>query len=214
MKFQSFRVAGLWAGALALIQTACVTSVSLRDSMVPSPPSLMVATKSPRTAYLVLDAARVPSRMAVAVDGQHRGGEVTELDVFVSRDLQALLANYFEEVKVVPSAQVLPDPHGVVIEVKVERIEIRTVGPGAGYATIKWGAGLRPVEHKEYLYAFASESAGTPGTEVKIVLRSAFETALTQFLQGYTDKEIHQKILAADADADVPGPEASGPTRL
>lgn len=213
MKVQSYRPVGLWAVSLALAQTACVGSVSLRDALVPSPPSLMVATKSPRTAYLVLDATRVPSRMAVAVDGQHHGGEVTELDVFVSRDLQAMLSNYFEEVKVVPSTKALPDPHGVVIEVKVERIEIRTVGAGAGYATIKWGVGLRPVEHKEYLYAFASESAGTPGTEVKIVLRSAFETALTQFLQGYTDKEIHQKILAADAEADDPTPD-SGPTRL
>lgn len=186
----------------------CVTSRSAThfsvNTLQLAPPSLMVAKKSPRTAVLVLDTAKVPAELAVLVDGEDRGGRITDVHAFVQRDLVRVFKNYFEDVQVLTPDQPLPSSPHAVIDVKIDRVEVRVtqtradgiVTRSAGYAAMTWGLALRLSEASEYLYSFAGQSAGAPGGEPPVVLRSMFEAGISDMLSGYTEKKVHAAVLS------------------
>jgi hypothetical protein len=169
----------------------------------------MVAKRSPLTAYLVLDPAKVPTELPVLVDNAERGGKLQDVQAFVERDLAKVFGNYFEKVEVVAPGQPLPSTPHAVIDVKVERVEVRVSGTSGGisrgYAAMTWGLGLRLSEGSEYLYSFAGESSGAPTGDVGVVFRSMFEAGITDMLKGYTDKDIHAKVLSLPSPAPTAG---------
>ncbi len=184
------------------------------EQLAPTPPSLMIAKRSPRTAYLVLDPARVPAELPVLVAGQDRGGKLVSVQSFVERDLRRVLNNYFAQVEVVaPGAVPANKPH-VVVDVKLERVEVLQtsrrqdgiVTHTAGAAMLTWGLGMRASDEDEYLFSFAGESVGVPNEDPNFVFRSMLEAALSQLLKGYTEKKVHQRVMG------LPGGEAPGTT--
>jgi hypothetical protein len=207
--------------ALALVAVGCggPSELSLRALAV-KPPSLLLSQKSPRTAYLLVDPRRVPSSMPVMVGGVDQGGRIVDVDTFVSRDLEHALSNYFNDVRVVSSPPTDPNPH-VVIEVRLDRIEVvqmarRTARPeekdlgqraaaiagvettvDKGAAVLTWAFAIRLSESPNYLFSFAAESPGHAGEDPAFVFRTMFETAIVQLLKAYSDKKVHQAILAA-----------------
>lgn len=198
----------LLAGAAALLTASgCVivagpSQLSV-EQLAPTPPSLMIAKKSPRIAYLVLDPARVPSELPVLVAGQDRGGKLVSTQTFVERDVRRALSNYFAQVEVVaPGAVPANKPH-VVVDVKLERVEVLQTSRRqdgilthtAGAAMLTWGLGLRASEEDEYLYTFAGESVGVPNEDPSFVFRSMLEAAIAQMLKGYTEKRVHERVM-------------------
>lgn len=210
--------ASLALGACAIAQSA----YSLRD-IQPSPPSLMIAQRAPRVAYLVVDEGKVPDEMPVLVAGEDRGGRLTAMREFVRRDLRKALGTFFSRVEIVPGAQAIPAGPHVVVDVKLDRVEVvvtntRTQGPGTyngpvtvtqnrGVAVLTWGLALRPSEAGEYLYSFAGQSAGVPDERPEFVFRSMLESAISDMLKGYVDKKVHDKLLSLP-----PAPPASSQT--
>lgn len=167
------------------------------------PPSLMVAQKSPRTAYIVLDSGKVPAQAPVLVDGVDRGGKLTDVQTFVHRDLKQALSTYFADVQVVSPGQPMAGTPHVVVDVKLDRVEVVITSTAylksqtirSGSAVLTWGIGLRPSEGKEYMFSFAGEAAGNPGQEPEFVFRSMFESAIGGFLKAYSDKNVHDQML-------------------
>ena len=199
---------------VALAVSGCATSRLSVGSMAVSPPSLMVAKKSPRTLLIVVDPARVPAEVPVLVGGEDRGGRLTEVQQFVTRDLKKAFSTYFDQVVVAaPGQAVPPGPHAIA-DVKLERVEVvqtarRSSGVmtyTAGAAAMTWGLGLRLSESDEYLYSFAGESVGTPSESPDFVFRTMFESAITDLLKGYTDKGVHARLLEAPAPEHSPSP--------
>jgi hypothetical protein len=192
--------------AVSLFLACGPSKLSVRQMNVASP-SLMIAKKSPRTAYLVLDPARVPAHLPVLVNNTDRGGRLEDVQAFVDRDIHRAFSNYFQKVEVVaPGHDFGSEPH-VVIEVKLERVEVRSQvlgGVSRGYAAMTWGMGIRLSGDEEYLYTFAGESVGSPTADVNVVFRSMFESAVTDMLKGYTDKQVHAVVLRSDVPAPAP----------
>lgn len=197
-----------WLALVSVLLSASCVSVSgpsrlSLKSMAVSPPSLMIATKSQRTAFIVLDDAKAPREMPILVGGKDRGGRLDDTQSFVERDLKRAFENYFRNVQVVSPGTPLGNAPHVVIDVKLDRIEViqtarrksGVVTYHAGAASLTWGLGVRPSESSEYLYSFAGESVGAPGEDPMFVFRSMFEAGITDMLKGYTDKKVHEKVL-------------------
>lgn len=203
--------------AVVCVGLACAVApskFSLREVNVAAP-SLMIAHKSPRTAYLVLDPAKVPNVLPVLVDNQDRGGRLEDVQAFVTRDLAKVFGNYFQKVEVVAPGQPIPqDDSAAVVDVKIDRVEVRVMqtsqGVSSGYAALTWGLGLRLSEGNDYLYSFAGESHSTPTSDVSVAFRSMFEAAITDMLAGYTDKKVHEAVLAASPGSRPTAIPASG----
>jgi hypothetical protein len=178
----------------------------------PTPPSLLVARVSPRTAVLVVDAGRVPDEIPVLVGGENRGGSLVDFHEFVRRDLRRVFLNYFQDVQVVAAGDPTPPEPHIVIDVKVDRVEVlvtqRTqdgiLTRSSGYASMTWGLAIRASEAPDYLYSYAGENPGAPADDPSFVFRSMLESAIAAMLKGYTDKEIQKTILDLPAPAPVP----------
>lgn len=211
----------LWMVPLAVFAAGCggPTELSVRALAV-KPPALLMSQKSPRIAYVLMDPRRVPASMPVIVGGVDQGGRIVDADAFVTRDLTHALSNYFTDVRVVASAPTDPNPH-VVIEVRLDRIEVvqtqrRTARPeeknlgqraaaiagvettvDRGAAVLTWAFAIRLSGSPDYLFSFAAESPGHAGDDPAFVFRTMFETAIAQLLHAYSEKRVHQAILAA-----------------
>jgi hypothetical protein len=201
----------LFVGLVALTTSGCGPSEFSLKAIQPAPPSLMVAKKSPRVAFLVIDDAKVPDRVSVLVGGKDRGGKLIDFKEFVRRDLQRAFSNYFADVKVVAANEPLPKEPCVAIDVKVDRVEVVAI-QGIGHAVMTWGMGIRPSEAEDYLFSFAGQSAGDVANEPVFVFRSMLEAAITDMLKGYTDKQVHQKILELSVPPAAPAAVPSTPT--
>jgi len=199
-------------GAVAVIITiGCFggpTTISAKKLRV-SPPALMIAKKVPRTAYIVVDPDKIPASLTVLVDGKPRGGTITDVQEFANRDLKRAFSNYFENVEVVAPGWVPPPTEHAVIDARVDRIEVRRAGSSGGvsygFAALTWGLGMRISESSDYVYTFAGESVSPPGGDPNLVFRSMFEAAITDMLKGYTDKQIHDRLLSVSS-GDKPAP--------
>lgn len=202
----------LWA-ALAVAVSSCTGNrLSVRELAV-TPPSLMIAKKNPRTLVLVLDPAKVPAEVPVLVGGADHGGKLTDVTEFVRRDLKKAFSAFFDDVRVMAPGEAGAPQTCVVADVKIDRVEVLVAGSRpdgvltqyAGSAAITWGFALRPSEASDYLYSFAGESVGSPGEDPALVFRSMFERAITDLLKGYTEKQIHQRLL------ELPPPATTAP---
>ncbi|MFT3764162.1 MAG: hypothetical protein QM820_01375 [Minicystis sp.] len=212
--------------ALAMVGCGGPSQLSVRALAI-RPPGLLLSQKSPRVAYLVVAPPNVPTSLPVLVDGADRGGRIVDTDVFVSRDLKAALSTYFNDVRVVAAAPTDSNPH-VVIDVRLDRIEVvqtsrRTARPDEkslgqraaaiagvettverGAAVMNWSFAIRFSESQNYLFSFAAESPGHTGDDPDFVFRSMFEGAITQLLHAYSEKQVHQAVLAGPAGAKGP----------
>jgi hypothetical protein len=196
-----------WMLLCALAMAGCATAgpseVSVAGLAI-QPPAVLLTRRSPRTAYIVVDPGRVPERIEVLVDGVNQGGVLTDLRAFVDRDLKRALGTYFDDVQVVSKGQPLgPAPH-VVVDVKIDRVEVgvsfqvetRRLVASSGIAVLTWAMALRPSEGTEYLYSFTGRSSGLVATEPALALRSMFESAIAEFVKGYNDGDIQRRLLA------------------
>lgn len=169
------RLIRLACASLLLLTAGCATGnyrrsvygtaggYSLRNAH-PTPPSLMVAHKIQRPLYIVLDAGKVKDTWTLETASCATGGagcerfNLIDFQEFVRRDLRAAMANYFERVEVVDSAQALPTTPHVVADVKVDAIKLDALV--RGYLTyqlieLTWGFALRGSDQQEYAYSFA-----------------------------------------------------------
>ena len=204
------RSAGLRGLVLGVLAYACTSNSYSMRNLKPAPPSLMVARKSPRTLLLVVDPARVPDRLG-PLKWDLGTVEVADARLFVSRDLASALANYFEKVEVVaPGYAPPPQPH-MVADVKVDSARSQVTGEFA-FGVLTWGVALRPSEMDEYLFSYAGKSQSDPARSGTAMITSMFENALTDFLKAYTDKDIHNKVMALPPprDATPPATHAAG----
>lgn len=195
--------------------SACVSApsaLSVRDLAV-SPPSLMVAKKSKRPLFIVLDESRVGAELPVLVGGEDRGGRLADGQLFVTRDVVKALSAYFTDVTVVRPDE-LPDAGAfAVADVKIDRVEVVVMkdeklgGPASvvtvstGAAVLTWALAIRLSESDDYLYSFAGETPGLPGKDPNFVFRSMFEQSLSAFLKSYSDKEVHKHVLESEPAA-------------
>ncbi len=185
--------------------TWSVTSVPV------APAAPMVAHKSPRTAFIVLDPTKVPDQIPVTVDGENRGGTITEVRTFVTRDLAQALSQYFDKVQVIAPGQATGEAPAVLVDVKVDRMEVHVLGQreedlsagpvsfgkvtkNEGKFIFTWGLGLRLPESQDYAFSFAESTESTAGTDIGICLRSALERAVNNFLSRYASEHVAEKV--------------------
>lgn len=126
------------------------------QALSPSPPTIMVASKLETPLYIVLDPKRVKSTYEVA-----RIGAITNMDVFVSRDLKAVMSEHFANVQLGASEANIDVDRSVLADVKVDEFEKGSVSDGAtSYSVFEmtWSFGLGPSDSKDYLFSFAGIS--------------------------------------------------------
>ncbi len=187
------------------------TSVSKLNVL---PPSLMIATKSNLTAYVVVDNELLPDQMSLLNEGADTGFKLNDVHVFATRDLVRVFSNYFNVVKFA-TADAVPEDAAVVFIPKIDKFE-------SFQTTVKmtWGLGVRLRGDADYIFSFAGESAGYGGSmKMDVVCNSMLENAVADFLSSYTDKKIHSKILEREKELGVrrtprkqPPPEKKTPS--
>lgn len=190
-------VSALFLSLIVLaVFAGCQFQVSLKDVQLVSP-SLMVAKKVDRVAFIVIDDSRVPNEITVNID--NIGYKLLDFQEFVRRDLKNAFAPFFTEVRVVSSADPIPAGSGVVIDVKIDRLEyVTALNVGRGVMT--WSLALRPSEWDEYLYSFAAASSTEffRPSGLDQMCRVTLEAAINDMLKGYVDKGIQQKLVELD----------------
>ena len=174
------------------------------------PPSLMVAQKIQRPLVLVLDSARVPDTwdMKEASSFNPKDGpqfKLQDFQTFVTRDLKDAMGAYFSRVEVVKAGDPMPSEPHVVADVKVDRVQLRSIPAGRLVYTLiemTWGMGLRPSESPEYQFTFAGEgrsSEAYPTFEAGCA--QLVESSISGFLSKWTEKggiESLRQSTAAD----------------
>jgi hypothetical protein len=181
-------------------------------SMSIAPPPQMVARVSSRTAYIVLDPAKVPGQLTVFVDGVDRGGRLTDVQTFVTRDLQRALSAYFERVEVISPGQPTGNMPSAIVDVKIDRVDAIIsqtsiqeapgfhLGDGrqevaGGSAVLTWGLGIRLSEAPDYAFSFSDGSASVPSDDPRVAYRSMFERAIAKMLNRYNEQHTQELIL-------------------
>lgn len=165
----------------------------------PDPPNLMIQQTSELPIYLILDSEDVPSKKSVLVDGESRGGTLTDVDQFVRRDLKNFFDNYYDNVHVVDDQQIDESGPYLTVHTQVQRIEVQPTGSdgnvsyGAGVLT--WGLAIGYSESDEYLFSITGDSTGSPTANHERVFRSMFEAAVSDLGSSYSDNDIHEVIL-------------------
>lgn len=173
--------------------TGCRSTISVRELQL-SPPTLMVAQKSPLPLSLIVDAQKVPATLSVLVANEDRGGKLGDTQVFVERDLKRAFENYFSWVEAVPLGK-KSDQAGLEVDVRIDRVEIVVVGGGMGFAEMTWSLGMRQTGSNEYLFSYAGKSKSEPTQSPDFALRSALENAIADLFHAYTEKDVHATVL-------------------
>jgi hypothetical protein len=176
------------------------SQMSLRQITL-SPPVPLVARKSPRPVYLVLNPAKVPSEMPVFVNGASQGGQMRDTQLFVERDLQRAFANYFDQVSVVTPAQVPTFGAAVIVDVRLDRlatvsqtIEDQSSVEVRGRASLNWSIALRPANASDYLWSFTGSSQGDLTSDPQVAYRSLFEHAIADMLKDYAQQHVQERL--------------------
>jgi len=200
----SFRISAFIVVSMIVVGCATGPSTHSVKSLQLKPPSLMIARKSPRTLFIVLDPARVPET-AGPLKWDLGTPHITDLHEFVRRDLVTAMANYFERVEVVAPGFAFPVQPHVVADVKVDGARPLVVGQFA-LAEFTWGFALRPSEADDYLFSYAGTSRSEVSRSANAMIQSLLENAITDFVKAFTEKEVHQKLLQLPSHAaPVPG---------
>jgi hypothetical protein len=182
-------------GLLVAALTDCATGTAQVSASLLSlkPPALLVARRSPRVLYIVLDPQRVPVKLG-PVKWDLSQQYLTDVDQFVRRDLAKTLGNYFERVEVVAPGFAPPLDMYVIADVKVDGLTSEVVGEFA-FSVFTWAFALRPGESGDYLFSFAGQARSNPARSPQEMLRSVLENALTDLVKAYADKDVHRKVL-------------------
>jgi hypothetical protein len=149
------------------------------------PPTPLVARKITRPLYIVLDEARVRDGWRISTPTCQVDSDDCEkfvlydMHLFVKRDLQRLLSNYFARVEVVPAGTVIRGPH-VIADVKIDDIRLRNVQRGAllhTFIDMTWGIAMRRNEDKDYAFSYATTSSSND-------TYATFEAGLVQLVEN------------------------------
>lgn len=149
------------------------------------PPTPLVARKVTRPLYVVLDDARVRDGWRISTPGCEVQSDDCEkfvlydVQLFVKRDLQRLLGNYFSRVEVIPPGKTIQGPH-VVADVKIDDIKLRNVQRGAlvhTFIDMTWGIAMRRGEDADYAFSYAATSSSND-------TYPTFEAGLTQLVEN------------------------------
>jgi hypothetical protein len=149
------------------------------------PATPLVARKFARPLYIVLDETRVRDGWRIATADCQTGSEDCEkfvlydVRLFVRRDLQRMLSNYFSRVEVVPPGQPITGPH-VVADVKIDDIKLRTLQRGMlayTFIDMTWGIAMRRSEDADYAFSYAATSSSND-------TYPTFEAGLVQLVEN------------------------------
>lgn len=174
----------------------------------PKPLSLLVARKLMRPLYIVLDPSKVKDmwQMATARCATGTFGcehfNVTEMQLFVKRDLKTAMENYFTTVTVVESAEALPKTAHIVADVKIDDLKLNSLVRGPlTFALIQmnWGFALRESEKDDYMYSFAGEATSNDSyPSFEAGLATMVENAIPAMLKKWTEGGGLEALRAAD----------------
>lgn len=198
----------LLVGLLLVVGCNGTMSVDVPTMNVVSPRHL-VAKKIQRELLLVLDPARVPDEYVIP-QGEIVRTDVHGLQTFVTRDLARTFGAYFDRVTVVAPGFSAPTGRYAVLDVNIDNLRVavfkiaeasnggRQVARVLGEMT--WAAAIRLGEDDEYIFSFAGTSLGTysitRGPEAQAAFGSAFEMALSDLMESYTEKDVQNAIQA------------------
>ena len=155
---------------------------------------MMVAKKIERPLIIVLDPERVADVQG-PVKWSFTRYDITEFNLFVTRDIKRAMESFFTDVSVVRKGDPVPD-HGVIVaDVRVDRFDGMIAGQVA-MVEVRWAFALRPVEADTYLFSYAGKSRSEPRRSVNTMVASAMERAITDMLSAWTDKEVTATLRA------------------
>ncbi len=149
------------------------------------PPTPLVARKSPRPLYIVLDDARVRDGWRISTPDCEVQADSCEkfvlydAQLFVKRDLQHALANYFSRVEVI-APNVHPQGPHVLADVKIDEIKLRTLQTGMltyTFIDMTWALAMRRSEDADYAFSFAATSSSNDSYPT-------FEAGLVQLVEN------------------------------
>ncbi len=149
------------------------------------PPTPLVARKSSRPLYIVLDDGKVRDAWRVSTPDCEVDAEgcekfvVYDMQLFVRRDLTRLFANYFPKVEVVPSTAKLQGSY-VVADVKIDALKLRNVQRGNlafTFIDLTWGIAMRRSEDADYGFSYAATSSSND-------TYPTFEAGLVQLVEN------------------------------
>jgi hypothetical protein len=191
---------GLLAGCSPIIVGP--SQMSLQQIAV-SPPMPLVAQKSPRPLYIVLDPARVPDVMPVLVNGVNQGGQMGNMHLFVVRDIQRAFASYFDHVSVVAPGQAPTSGDALIVDVRLDRlatvsqvIQHRSWVEVMGRPSLNWAVGLRAANASEFIWSFAGSSQGDLTNNPQVMYQSLFEHAVMDMLKDYAQQHVQERLQA------------------
>jgi hypothetical protein len=92
--------------------------------VVAKPPTLQVAKPIAATLYIVLDPAKVKQAYHVSSERRKMTLDISQFDLFVSRDLKQTMTPFFERVEVVSPGAAMTGKH-LVADVKIEHVELK-----------------------------------------------------------------------------------------
>jgi hypothetical protein len=188
-----------------------------------SPPSLIVAKRAPAPLYIVLDPSHVPDEYVIPQD-ELKEIRISELQTFVRRDLKRAMETYFEKVEVVAPGYAFPAPPYWKADVRIDSLRSKVIkatdnqsGAVAAqiFGEITWAFAIGPTGSSDYLFSYAGHSVGnysmTHVSESGKMFASAFETALGDLLQAFTEKKVPEKLIPEEPRAEAQAARGDDP---
>jgi hypothetical protein len=204
-----FLVVALPAGCGHSQTGGTLSPVDLKIAEV-RPPALMVAQKVQRPLVILLQDDKLPPELEIR-NLKNMRQKVISLQLFATRDIKQVFAQYFKTVMVVRPADKRPTGPHIVADVRVDSIGM-TGGAYDRRIVMSWAFALRPSEAMAYLYSYAGESTVLNTGGPKDALERLLGQALMGLMKGYTDKEIQKKLLMLPTSS--PAPKGPAPTQI
>ena len=209
-KSTSFPVTALTCAVMsAILISGCApkTYQFSLSSVKPMPAGLMIAKKQQYPLYLVLDRQRIPAEWLFKVGNDT--GVISDVDLFVKRDLKNALSQFFQEVQVVNR---IPEnaTHYWAADIKVDRVEqVKLVRGALTYLPMqmKWQFALRGHQAEDYLFTFG-DSATSIDTYPSLIegAKLTIETAIERLTKAMVDKGVFKLLLEAEKSGKPPAP--------
>jgi len=178
--------------------------------VVAKQPSLQVAKPIAATLYIVLDPAKVKQAYHVSSARRKLSLDISEFDLFVSRDLKNAMAPNFEHVEVVAPGAAFTAKY-VVADVKVDNVEMKDEAIEGAVSVIStrlvltWAFAVRPAEADDYLFSFAGSAASTDTANgPEDFVRQVVESAISGLLQKWGEGDVHSKLLEWSHNGNAP----------
>ncbi len=183
---------------LCLTLVACAGAGVNVETLSPSPPTLMVASKVQTPLYIVLDSSRVKSSYEVP-----RIGTVTGMPSFVTRDLKEAMSEYFQTVDIVSAPSEITADKYIIADVKVDGFKKGSVSDGAASYSVfemTWSFALRPSDAGEYLFSFTGIAPSDYRSKSwNDGVSGMLEHALTGLLEKWAESDTFSKLQEWEA---------------